>query len=51
MSLTAPPLSLLYKSLSKLQKIALIDKYLTQFALREKHSIQAMKHSNNKVLS
>jgi hypothetical protein len=51
MSLTAPPPSLLYTSPSKLQKITLIDKFSTQFALREKHSNQAMKLFDKKVLS
>ena len=52
MSLTAPPLSLLYTSLYKLQKITLIDKCLSQFALKEKkHSNPAVKLFDNKVLS
>ena len=50
MSLTAPQLSMLYTSLSKLQKITLIDQFLTQFSLREKHSNQTVKLFDNKVL-
>ena len=50
MSLTAPQLSMLHTSLSKRQKITLIDQFLTQFALREKHSNQTAKLSDNKVL-
>lgn len=50
MTLTAPHLSMLYTSLSKLQMITLIDQFLTQFALREKHSNQRVKLFDNKVL-
>jgi hypothetical protein len=51
MSPTAPQLSMLYTPLSKLENITLIGQFLTQFALREKHSNQTVNVFDNKVLS